>query len=45
MNEKFGFVQVNCIETINILDTKNNKNINSTIYEIPKHYKNKNLLI
>jgi len=45
MKEKFGFVQANYIETIKIPDSKKNKNTNSTIYEIPKIYQKKNLLI
>ena len=45
MKEKFGFVQANYTETIKIPDSKINKNTNSTIYEIPKIYQKKNLLI
>ena len=45
MKEKFGFVQANYIENIKLPDTKNNKDMISTIYEIPKMYQKKNLLI
>ena len=45
MKEKFGFVQVNYTETIKISDSKNNNITNSTIYEMPKDFKKKNLLI
>ena len=45
LKEKFGFVQPNYSETIKIPESKNNKSINSTIYEIPEIYKKKNLLI
>ena len=45
LKEKFGFVQPNYSETIKIPESKDNKSINSTIYEIPEIYKKKNLLI
>ena len=45
IKEKFGFVQPNYTESIKIPETKNNRGTNSTIYEIPKIYQNKNLLI
>ena len=45
MKEKFGFVQANYTETIKISDSKNNNITNSTIYEMPKDFKKKNLLI
>ena len=45
IKEKFGFVQANYTETIKIPDSKNNKITNSTLYEIPKEYQKKNLLI
>jgi hypothetical protein len=44
MKEHFGFVQPNFADTINIEEDKV-KNDNSTLYEIPKDYKNKNLFI
>jgi hypothetical protein len=45
MMESFGFVQANYSETIKIPKEKANKNDNSTMYEIPKEYKNKNLFV
>ena len=45
IKEQFGFVQANYTENIKIEDSKNNKNTNSTIYEIPKEFQRKNLLI
>ena len=45
MMESFGFVQANYSETIKIPKEKVNKNDNSTMYEIPKEYKNKNLFV
>jgi hypothetical protein len=45
MIESFGFVQANYSETIKIPKEKANKNDNSTMYEIPKEYKNKNLFV
>ena len=45
IKEKFGFVQPNFSTVIKIPELKNNNKSNSTIYEIPKNYKNKNLLI
>jgi len=44
MKENFGFVQPNYSDTIKIPEDKI-KNDNSTLYEIPKEYKNKNLFI
>ena len=44
MKEKFGFVQPNYSETVTISEDKI-KNDNSTLYQIPKEYKNKNLFI
>ena len=44
MKEHFGFVQPNYSDTIKIEENKI-KNDNSTLYEIPKEYKNKNLFI
>ena len=44
MKENFGFVQPNYSETIKISEDKI-KNDNSTLYQIPKEYKNKNLFI
>ena len=45
MKEHFGFVQANYSETIKIPKDKINKNDNSTDYEIPKDFMNKNLLV
>ena len=45
IKENFGFVQPNYSETIKIEEKKINKNENSTAYEIPKEYKNKNLFV
>ena len=45
MMESFGFVQANYSETIKIPQEKVNKHDNSTMYEIPKEYKNKNLFV
>ena len=44
MKEHFGFVQPNFADTI-IIEEDKVKNDNSTLYEIPKDYKNKNLFI
>ena len=44
MKENFGFVHPNYSETIKISEDKV-KNDNSTLYEIPKEYKNKNLFV
>ena len=44
MKENFGFVQPNYTETVKISEDKI-KNDNSTLYQIPKEYKNKNLFI
>ena len=44
MKENFGFVQPNYSGSIKIPEDKI-KNDNSTLYEIPKEYKNKNLFI
>ena len=46
IKEKFGFVQTNYTETIKTPESNNNnKSTNSMIYEIPKIYQKKNLLI
>ena len=45
MKEHFGFVQANYSENIKIPKDKINKNDNSTDYEIPKEFMNKNLLV
>ena len=44
MKKKFGFIQPNYSETIKI-DEDKLKNDNSTLYDIPKKYKNQNLFI
>ena len=45
MKEHFGFVQANYSETIKIPKDKINKNDNSTDYQIPNDFMNKNLLV
>ena len=45
MKENFGFVQSNYSENVKIPKEKINKNENSTIYDIPEKYRNKNLFI
>ena len=45
MKEHFGFVQSNYSETIKISKDKINKNENTTIYDIPEKYRNKNLFV
>ena len=45
MKKQFGFVQANYSETIKIPEDKINKHDNSTSYEIPKEYRNKNLFV
>ena len=45
MRENFGFVQPNYSTNIKIPKEKINKNENSTIFEIPKEYKGKNLFV
>ena len=45
MKENFGFVQPNYSTSIKIPPEKINKNDNSTLFEIPKEYKSKNLFV
>ena len=45
LKKNFGFVQPNYSTIIKIPQEKINKNENSTIFEIPKEYKSKNLFI
>ena len=45
MNENFCFVQPNYSTIIKLPKEKINKNENSTIFEIPKEYKTKNLFV
>ena len=45
MKENYGFVQPNYSSNIKIPPEKINKNENSTIFEIPKEYKSKNLFV
>ena len=45
MKENFGFVQPNYSTNIKIPAEKINKNDNSTLFEIPKEYKSKNLFV
>ena len=45
MNDHFGYVQYNYAETIKIEKEKINKNENSTKYDIPEKYRNKNLFV
>ena len=45
MKENFGFVQPNYSTNIKIPKEKINKNDNSTLFEIPKEYKSKNLFV
>jgi hypothetical protein len=45
MKENFGFVQPNYSTNIKIPPEKINKNDNSTLFEIPKEYKSKNLFV
>ena len=45
MRENFGFVQPNYSTNIKIPKEKINKNENTTIFEIPKEYKGKNLFV
>ena len=45
MKENFGFVQPNYSTNIKLPKEKINKNDNSTIFEIPKEYKSKNLFV
>ena len=45
LTEKFSFVKENYYEKIKLNESKNNKETNTTIYEIPKIYQKKNLII
>ena len=45
MKENFGFVQPNYSTNIKLPKEKINKNDNSTLFEIPKEYKSKNLFV
>ena len=45
IKENFGFVQPNYSTNIKIPKEKINKNENSTLFEIPEEYKNKNLFV